>query len=237
MEIISTRKASVIDAIKAIIYGESGAGKTFLATTLRDVLFINAESGTMTLRNHDIDCINVFTVQDLRDVLKFIQDPAILGKYATIVVDSLSEISELFFHDSMRTLKDGRQAYPDCYNRVINFVRAFKALPQVNVVFLAKQAPVTDMDVTKYGPSMYYNKISNELPYQSDFVFRLFIRKNSDGTLERFFQTRYTDKDFQFVAKDRSFDSKNPILAEYEPANLQGIFDKISGNLTTKQEV
>ncbi len=232
MKIISTREASVIDGIKGVLYGKAGAGKTTLATTLKDVLFLNIEGGTMSLRNHDIDCVNVLCIQDLRDVLDFLQKSQDALKYRNVIIDSLSEAAYMIFKDSLKTLKDGRQAYPDCYNRTIGIVKGFRALPRVNVVFIAKEGPVKDGDVTCYGPSMYYDKISNELPYQSDFVFRLFERKNPDGTSERLLQTRYTEKDFQYVAKDRS-----GVLADYEPANLQGIFDKISGVLTTKQEV
>ncbi len=113
--------------LKAIIYGQWGAGKTTLGatadeiTSLRDVLFINAEAGALSLRKrfphldsipisnftqfsriHEYlglhckarDANDIITLTRLESIVRGV-DPATIKtpkKYRTVVIDSLSEI-------------------------------------------------------------------------------------------------------------------------------------------------
>lgn len=128
-----TRGAKKADPyIKMMVYGEYGAGKTVLAASavdvkrMRDVLFINAEAGTRSIRESgvveredDIDFVPVSSYPEFAKVHKFLLahcraredgDDELIERinekfgadkdrrYRTVVVDSLSEIDNANFN-------------------------------------------------------------------------------------------------------------------------------------------
>ena len=108
--------------VKGVITGPSGIGKTSLAWTLNadTTLFLNAEAGDLSLQGWQGDMIDVRTWDQARDLACFIGgpnpafrpdqpysqahydhvlgelgDPAMLDKYETVFVDSITVASRL----------------------------------------------------------------------------------------------------------------------------------------------
>jgi hypothetical protein len=142
-------------------------------------------------------------------------------------LDSITEIAEQVLSNAKLQVKDPRQAYGELIEKMNMLVRSFRDLPGKNVVMLAKQESHLDevSKMTMFGPAMPGSKVSQQLPYLFDEVFRLGVGKTPDGTEYRFLQTQ---PDLQYEAKDRS-----GVLDAIEPPNLSHIFNKI---LTTPRK-
>ena len=82
---------------KIIIYGDSGMGKTSLASMAPDPVFIGLDDGGRKIRNPKtgeplqfIDGITIF--QDVREVL---QQVSLFSQYKTIVIDTITALENL----------------------------------------------------------------------------------------------------------------------------------------------
>ena len=208
--------------INALIYGESGAGKTRLALTCDHPLVISAEGGLMSLQGADIHYIEVVDIKTAREAIKYATKHA--AEYGTIIFDSLSEISEIVLADLMQKTPDPRKVYPEMESAVTRLVRQLRNLP-CSVIWIAKQTTVTDDAGRKtYAPMVPGQKFSEKLPYLMDLVGRLVVDtvQKEDGTIAHRRTLRFVP-DGTFTAKDRS--GKLPELC---PANIGKIAERIS---------
>jgi len=97
---IKTRKASDLNQKKlnAIIMGESGTGKTYLARTIPSsmkVLFINIspyEDGTISISDLDIDVVDITSVEEMNNLMEDLKTDT---KYDVIYLDGLTALSKL----------------------------------------------------------------------------------------------------------------------------------------------
>ncbi len=206
-------------AVKVLVYGQSGAGKTTLAKTVPGVLVLSAEAGLLALQSAEVDYTEVKTIGDLREAYTFL-----LGdkKYSTIILDSVSEIAEVVLSAATKEAKDPRQAYGAMQDDLTALIRAFRDLPGKNVVFIAK-AEKTQDETGKllWSPAMPGQKLGQQMPYFFDLVLALRVEKNEAGEVVRVIQT---GADSSWSAKDRSGK-----LEMWEPADLGKIFNKIRG--------
>lgn len=86
--------------VNAIIYGDSGVGKTVLAATANlcvetfPALFIDIDSGTASLDNMDIDITRPRSWEDINDIYKsFLAGGT---GYKSVIIDSLTECQKKF---------------------------------------------------------------------------------------------------------------------------------------------
>jgi AAA domain len=108
-----------LEKIKALIYGEPGAGKTYLVGSAREVpemqpiLFIDIEGGIKTIRNlwSDIDTVRVrdeynpqgkLVKSGWERLLELKEELRKPNSYETLIVDSISELYNLALTDWMR---------------------------------------------------------------------------------------------------------------------------------------
>ncbi len=223
VHITTTQQAAQLHGIKCLVYGKSGAGKTKLAATAPAPIILSAESGILSLREFQIPMIQIKTVADLTEVHQWAQNSAEAKQFATIYIDSISEIGEVVLANAKAQVKDPRQAYGELIEKMMALVKAFRDLPGKNVVMAAKQEPIKDemTGIVQYGPSMPGSKLGPQLPYLFDEVFRLGVGKTPQGVEYRFLQT---GPDLQYDAKDRS-GSLDPV----ERPDLSFVFSKILG--------
>ena len=95
VHITTTQQAAQLHGIKCLVYGKSGAGKTKLAATAPAPIILSAESGILSLREFQIPMIQIKTVADLTEVHQWAQNSAEAKQFATIYIDSISEIGEI----------------------------------------------------------------------------------------------------------------------------------------------
>lgn len=218
---IVTKKTSDVHVvnrgIKMVVYGGAGIGKTRLCATAPKPLIISAESGLLSLRTENIDYIEIKTQKDFEDAYKFVASPECT--YETVCIDSASEIAETLLIKMKVGLKEPRQAYLQLGEFMLDMIRKFRDLPDVNVIFNFKMKSIEDESsgTLLYIPMCPGKMIGDNLPYMFDEVFCMQLKK--DGT--RYLQTAADRSRF---CKDRSGS-----LEKEEQPNLTLIINKIRG--------
>lgn len=225
LKFTTTDQAAQLHGVKVLVYGPSGVGKTTLCATAPAPIIISAEAGLLSLRKFTIPVIEIKTVEDLTEAHRWCMQSAEAAQFATVCIDSISEIGEVVLANAKRQVKDPRQAYGELLEKMMATIKAFRDLPGKHVYMAAKMEPVKDelTGVVRYMASMPGAKLGPQLPYLFDEVFRMGINKTPQGEAYRFLQTQ---PDLQYDAKDRS-GTLDPI----EPPDLNHVFSKIQGVL------
>lgn len=241
LKFTTAEESSAQNGVKCLVYGPAGIGKTVLTATCPTPILLSAESGSLSLRkanlerlfgvgnpwiSYHIPMIQIKTVDDLREAYEWAANSAEAQGFATVVLDSISEIAEVVLNNAKRQVKDPRQAYGELLEKMQTLIRLFRDLPNKNVYFAAKMEPQKDelSGVTRFLPSMPGSKLGIQLPYFFDEVFRLGVNKDQQGNSFRFLQTQ---PDLQYEAKDRS-----GALDPMEAPILGAIFQKIMSQPT-----
>lgn len=232
MKITSTRSAQADQGLKILAFGGAGAGKTRLCSTTGDLdhtLILSAEAGLLSLREFDIDVVNIDSMETLREVYKALRDGETEKTYTWVCLDSISEIAEVCLEHEMTQTPNGLKAYGEMAKVMGKLIRLFRDLPGVNVFMSAKQERVEGSDLQLiWAPMLPGKKLSQGLAYWFDEVFALRTRADEDGTIVRKLQTV---NDGQFECKDRS-----GALEKFEECDLALIAKKINHIETTEEE-
>ncbi|MBT6049364.1 MAG: AAA family ATPase [Candidatus Scalindua sp.] len=209
-----------ISTVKAMVYGEAGLGKTRLCATAPSPIIISAEAGLLSLKDYNIDVINVNSKKDVMDAYQFITSSADASKYHTICLDSVTEIAEVLLSEYKKEFKDPRQAYGTMHDDMTVLIRSFRDLPNFSVYFTAKQVTKEDAEsgITMNRPDAPGNNLKKDLPFFFDEVLALRVGQH-EGQEYRYLQTQ---PHMQWVGKDRSGK-----LDAQEAPDLTNIFTKI----------
>lgn len=221
LQIRSTADITTSDGIKVMVYGLAGSGKTRLIATAPNPIIISAERGLLSLRHQNLPYILINSIEDLRTArMQLMND----RRFDTVALDSASEIAETCLNAMLAGNKDGRRAYGDMAQAMLNEVRAFRDFPQRHIVFTMKQGRIKDEQTGGFlnGPLMPGQQLDQHMPYMFDEMFQLVTIRNQDGSIQSALRTQ---RDNQNEAKDRS-----GALDIWEPPNLTHIFRKIAGN-------
>lgn len=209
------------NGVKALVYGSAGAGKTTLSATMPNPVILSAEGGLLSIKDANLPFLEIATMADLWEAYEWLSTGA--GKeFDSVVLDSISEIAEVVLNSEKKNNKDPRAAYGAMQEQMADIIRAFRDLPNRNVLMTAKVEKTADeMGRILYAPSMPGNKTGQSLPYFFDLVLALRVEKDAEGATQR---ALMCDSDGLWLAKDRSGK-----LDAWEPADLGAIIDKIGG--------
>lgn len=223
LKFTTTDQSAQLHGVKLLVYGDSGAGKTYMASTAPAPVILSAEAGLLSLRRFQIPVIEIQTVEDLVQAHLWCQQSAEAGQFQTVYLDSITEIAEVVLANAKKLVKDPRQAYGELIEKMLSTIKAFRDLQGKHVVMTAKMEPFKDTlnGTVTYMASMPGSKLGPQLPYLFDEVFRLGIGVDAQGAKYRFLQTQ---PDLQYSAKDRS-----GVLDPVEPPDLNYVFNKILG--------
>lgn len=219
----TTTDQTRLNGIKALVYGGAGAGKTVLCSTAPSPVILSAESGLLSLRGHRIPVIVIHNRRDLEEAYRWVTESYEARQFATICIDSCSELGEIILQDERNKHKDPRKAYGEMQEVTTRILKGFRDLQGPNVYFSAKMEPLRDemTGTVLYGPAMPGRKLGHQIPYLFDEVFHLGVTRTAEGQIYRYLQTF---KDLQFDCKDRS-----GALQPYEAPDLSHIFNRING--------
>ena len=223
IKLSNTQDAITDNGVKMLVYGHSGAGKTYLCGTWDNssTLVISAEGGILTLQGKNIDVIEIRNMDDLRETFDFLNSKQ-GDKYKLICFDSISEVGEVVLADEMGKTKDGRKAYMELGVIMKKMVRAFRDLPGKHILMLAKCELSKDevSGAMLYAPAMPGAKLAQGLPYFFDIVMPLRVERDEEGNQHRYL---VSEIDTQWFAKDRS-----QCLEKFMPANLEAVIEAIN---------
>lgn len=246
--------------IKAAIFGQSGRGKTSLLWTIQatTTLFMDLEAGDLAVEGWAGDTIRPRTWNECRDFAVFIGgpnpalrndqsyseahysavcaqygDPAVLDRYETVFIDSITVAGRLCFQwcrgqpdaFSEKTGKpDIRGAYGLHGREMIGWLTHLQHTRVKNIVFVGVlDEKLDDFNRKIYVPQIEGSKTGLELPGIVDEVITLAELKDDDGKLYRAFVCQ-TLNPWGYPAKDRS-----GRLELIEDAHLGRLFEKIGG--------
>jgi hypothetical protein len=248
--------------IKGVIFGPSGIGKTTLLWTLMasTTLFFDLEAGDLAIEGLAIDVIRPRTWKECRDFAVFIGgpnpalrgeqpysqahfdevcgrfgDPAVLGKYDTIFIDSITVAGRLCFQWckgqpealSEKTGKpDVRGAYGLHGREMIAWLTHLQHTRGKNVWFVGiLDQKLDDFNRKIFVPQIDGSKTGLELPGIVDQVITMIDVPDAQGQPQRGFVCQ-TLNPWGYPAKDRS-----GRLQLLEPPHLGQLMEKIRGPL------
>jgi phage nucleotide-binding protein len=228
------------DHLNILIYGEAGAGKTWLAgsasevPTMRNVAYVDAEAGKATLR--EWPNVEILPARKWADYVAIYRALAAGGhSYKTVVLDSLSEILEQCKEQVMVEMKshpDNEARDEDIPSilewgklqvRMLRLIRLYRDLP-MNVIFIAHAERVQlKGGKFKWMPLMN-GKMQVKVPQIPDVVLYMYAQE-VDGVQRRLLLTSQTDA---AVAKVRG--AKMPqIIGAEETVTMKTIMDYFTG--------
>ena len=219
MKIISTKQAANTFGLKILVHGPPGAGKTRLCATTGDLertLIISVEGGLLSVRDWDIDVVQVRTIDDVYEVYEFLKGPD--HDYTWVCLDSISEIAEIVLAGEKLRNRDARRAYGEMADTVFDLIRGFRNL-NCHVLMTAKQGREEIDGRTLHTPLLPGRQLTLNVAYLFDEVFALRVETNSEGEVIRVLQT---GRSRSYDAKDRSGS-----LNMFEEADLAAVAAKI----------
>ncbi len=226
--------------IKGCIFGKSGIGKTSLLWTLEpeNTLFFDLEAGDLAIEGWSGDSIRPKTWQECRDFAVFIGgpnpalredqpysqahfdavcerfgDPAVLEKYETVFIDSITVAGRLCFQwckgqpqaFSERSGKpDMRGAYGLHGQEMIAWLTHLQHTRNKNIWFVGiLDERIDEFNRKVFAPQIEGSKTGLELPGIVDQVITMAEVKDDDGNGYRAF-INHTLNPYGYPAKDRS---------------------------------
>ena len=208
--------------VKILAYGQAGAGKTVLASTLPEPVILSAEGGLLSIADKELPFIEITNMETLREAYNWLNDSDEAKQFKSVALDSISEIAEVCLANEKRNSKDPRQAYGEMQTTMAEAIRSFRDLSGKHIYMSAKLEKSQDeMGRMLYSPSMPGNKTGQALPYYFDIVTALRVEKDSEGVTQR---ALMCESDGLWQAKDRSGK-----LDAWESPDLGEIIAKIGG--------
>jgi len=211
------------NGVKILGYGVGGTGKTTICATAPAPFVISAEAGLLSLARYKIPGASVRTLDEIGEVWQWVTGSAEAKQFATICIDSSTEIAEVLLQTLKASNKDPRKAYGELLDKLMLLLRAFRDIVGKHVYITAKEEWAKDeaSGALRFQPMMPGQKLGQQLPYLFDEVFRLIVARDQQGKKQHMICTQ---ADYQYEGKDRS-----GCLDPFEQPNLTAIINKITG--------
>ena len=192
---------------KIAIFGGAGSGKTRVCATAPTPIILNAEkTGTKSIRDFDIPSVAITSYAEAWEAIKWLQT---CPDYATVCVDSISQIAEQHIQLIKPNYKNLMQAYGQLADDMVPLINAFMALPQ-NVVLCSQVSSHKDevTQITKFVPHFPGQALPTVFPHLVDAIWYLGTEQLAPsgiaGQRPEIQRVLHTSATPQFDCKDRS---------------------------------
>lgn len=203
-----------LDYLNFLVYADPGVGKTYLGATAQDhpdtspLLILDAEGGTTTIRNRDVDVIRIKSFHQAKNIIETFQqiEPEDFP-YKTVMLDSASEMQKVDMAEIMAEALEDKGIDKPTFtewgatgDHMRWLVRSMRDLPcHTFVTALTQREKSADGEV-KVFPQMP-GKMQIDLPGYMDVVCYYYTEMDTNNTIERLLLAQPTKK---FMAKDRT---------------------------------
>lgn len=193
--------------INAVIYGQPGSGKTFLAATSPKPLIIDLEMGapaTVKAVDNDVKVFSAPTLAKVREAYAYLASGD--HDFESVVIDPVGELQRIIMKDVIENYKV-RRTYDDLpgmadwgkmLNDITKLITAFRALPLNTIVTAHAEVPDNDFDPVK--PLVSGKNFAPFLQGAMDLLGYISVSIGEDGKPSRQLLTSSTE---QVVAKNR----------------------------------
>lgn len=224
--------------VNILIYGDPGVGKTVLAGSssvvpaLGNVLYVDMEGGTLSLRERypNVEVVRIQTFDQLGKIHEALRKGD--SGYDTVVLDSITEIQKFGMYNIMkRALEKDDERDPDLpgigewgknTEQMRRLIRAFRDL-SVHTIFLALANTEKDKKGNTLTKPSLSGKLANEVAGFLDIVCYMYKKTDPDtGEIKRMLLTSGSD---EYIAKDRT-DRLPPLL---EGPTMEQIYQILFG--------
>lgn len=157
--------------LKALIYGQSGIGKTYLSTSINNAIVLDLEKGSASASNKDIDVIPIENAKEFKEALEWVKEQP----YETIIIDSITRYSEMLFVALSRLYpdkKDNIRLWGDFDLVSRQRLEDILALNK-NIIVTSLEEQVNDAGILLKHPMYKANKFKVMIPSYFDFVGHL----------------------------------------------------------------
>lgn len=167
-------------AVKAMVYGQAGTGKSTLALSTPAPLLLDFDNGVKRVNMAHLDGVDIVQVASWQDVKQVLQED--LSDYRTIVVDTVGKMMDFIITYKCGTRQPQIKDWANINAEFSWMTRTLSSMDK-NVVFVAHRDTRKEGDETVFIPSLReksYNSIVTEL----DLLGYLEMR-NEDGVQKR----------------------------------------------------
>lgn len=217
MKITSTGELAEKKAMKIIIYGGPGCGKTPAVTTASNVLYVAVEKGQRSLVGTNIPAVECYEPNKWQQFYNGLISGTAYQEYDTFFIDSISQVAENITKQQLPLHKHGQQAYGAMATIVLDQLDKMYELPNKNIILLAKEDKSHKQKTWPYFPG---NEINTKLPHLFDGVFHMGLH---DVPGKGMILSLQTQEDEEVFARSRYRE-----LQKYEACKLDYLINKIT---------
>lgn len=193
--------------IKALIYGDSGTGKTTFGATAPNVIFANAEAGLLSVWNKRIPYVEIKTLKDLQDLYLYLAKWE--HKYETVVIDSISEINDIIKSEleTKRWRPLQIQDWGEIAKKIEDILRKFRWLDMHVIMIAQENIERDDQKIVKYTPALN-GKSATKIAYFMDIVWYIEVLPTGEHVIN-------TQPSPKYLTKDRTWKLWNWIAPDF----------------------
>lgn len=230
----------VKSALKVLVFGSTGVGKTLFALSFPDIVAIDSEAGMTHYRNKYKSLKYILESTSAVDVEEALDEIEDMDDIKTFVLDSETKIYENMQHSALalaekRARKKGQDVEDSnisqrewgkikLLNKKMQSSKTMLSSKGVNIVSVAQEKELKEKKGENWVVVGYAPDTAKGFEYDYDIVVRLYTQETKDGT-----------KYFGKVIKDRTQTyKKNDVIENPSFNNWKHIYDN---TITKKEEI
>lgn len=192
---------------KILIYGESGTGKTRLASTFPAVIFADVDKG-MSSVTEKVDKVSIDNFTQLEQLYSYLKSGE--HGYKTVVIDTLNEMQRVAMQLTVEQFPMIRRAYEDLpsqsdYGKMLHdfmeLTRKFIELPMMVVLLAQVISRQFDTDVLQ--PQLIGKNSAREIARKMDVIGYIYKSDKESSDKKKLAEVSFDAT--EYVTKDRSY--------------------------------